>query len=127
VAVGALRLRGTAGGFVDVRELGLGALLLDTGAPEALRRFADRLLGPVAAHDARRGGDLVATLRTWLAAGCSTPETAAALVVHPNTVAYRLARIEALTGRSLRRADTRMELHLALTVHAVADPGAVPG
>ena len=52
-------------------------------------------------------------------------ETAATLVVHPNTVAYRLARIEALTGRSLRRADTRMELHLALTVHDVADPGAV--
>jgi GAF domain-containing protein len=123
IADGALRLRGGAGGFVDVRELGLGALLLETGTPEALRRFADRLLGPVAAYDARRGGNLLATLRTWLATGCATPETAAALVVHPNTVAYRLARIEALTGRSLRRPDARMELHLALTVQDVVELG----
>jgi GAF domain-containing protein len=122
IAVGAARLRGTAGpgGFLDVRELGLTALLLESGTPEALRRFADRLLGPVAAHDARRGGDLVPTLRAWLAVGCSAPAAAAALVVHPNTVAYRLARVEQLIGRSLRRPDTRLELQLALTVDDVA-------
>jgi GAF domain-containing protein len=122
VAAAAARLRAAAspGGFVDVGELGLTALLLESGTPEALRRFADRLLGPLAAHDARRGGDLVPTLRAWLASGCSTAETATALVVHPNTVAYRLARLEQLTGRSLRRPDVRLELQLALTVADVA-------
>jgi GAF domain-containing protein len=121
IAAGAARLRGVAatGGFVDIRELGLTALLLDSGTPESLRRFADRLLGPLAAHDARRGGDLLATLRVWLATGCSTAETATTLVVHPNTVAYRLAKLEQLTGRSLRRSDVRLELQLALTVAAV--------
>ena len=47
-------------------------------------------------------------------------ETAAALVVHPNTVAYRLAKVERLAGRSLRRPDVRMELHLAVTVHELS-------
>jgi len=122
IAAGAARLRGAAhpGGFLDVRELGLAALLLERGTPEALRRFAERLLGPVAAYDARRGGDLMPTLRAWLAAGCSSPEAAAMLVVHPNTVAYRLARVEQLIGRSLRRPDTRLEMQLALTVDDVA-------
>ncbi len=121
VARGALRLRRAVrpGGLVDVRDLGLASLLLEDGTPEALRRFAKNLLRPVAAYDARRGGDLLLTLRAWLAAGCSTPATARALVIHPNTVGYRLASIEKLTGRSLRRVDTRLDLQLALTVRDI--------
>jgi DNA-binding PucR family transcriptional regulator len=84
------------------------------------------MLDPVVAHDDRRGGDLVATLRLWLNVGCSTPEAAAALVVHPNTIGYRLARIEQLTGRSLRQPETRLELQLALTVRDVVRWGEPP-
>jgi GAF domain-containing protein len=122
VAAGVARLRRAhhPGGFVDVRDLGVPALLLDSGTPALLRRFAERLLGPVTAHDARRGGDLLATLRAWLASGCSTPDAASHLVVHPNTVSYRLSRIQELVGRSLRRADVRLDLQLALTVHDIA-------
>ena len=121
VARGAARLRRATrpGGLVDVRDLGLAALLLENGTPDALRRFAQGLLRPVVAHDVRRGGDLLPTLRAWLAAGCSTPATAQALIVHPNTVGYRLARIEELTGRSLRRVDVRSDLQLALTVRDI--------
>ncbi|MCW2722090.1 MAG: diguanylate cyclase [Pseudonocardia sp.] len=121
VARGAVRLRRAVrpGGLVDVRDLGLAAFLLEEGTPGALRRFARNLLRPVVAHDARRGGDLLPTLRVWLAAGCSTSATARTLVVHPNTVGYRLASIEKLTGRSLRRSDTRLDLQLALTVRDI--------
>jgi DNA-binding PucR family transcriptional regulator len=41
-------------------------------------------------------------------------------VVHPNTVAYRLAKVERLTGRNLRRPDVRLELQLAVTVHELS-------
>ena len=125
IAAGAARLRLSArpGGFVDVRDLGLPSLLLEAGTPEALRRFAGRLLDPVTDDDARRGGDLLKTLRAWLSSGCSAPETAARLVVHPNTVAYRLSKVERLTGCNLRRPDVRMELHLAVTVHELSGAG----
>ncbi len=121
VARGALMLRRAAqpGGFVDVRDLGLAALLLESGAPDTLRRFARNLLKPLVANDAVRNGDLLPTLRIWLAEGCSTQAAARALVVHPNTVSYRLARIEQLTGRSLRGLDTRLDLQLALTVRDI--------
>ncbi len=121
VASGASRLRRATrpGGLVDVRQLGLSALLLETGAPEALRAFATALLRPLVAHEATRGGDLLRTVQVWLRSGCSTAGTAEALVVHPNTVSYRLRRIEQLIGRELRAADTRLELQLALSVRDI--------
>src|SRR5437588_4659443 len=125
VARGAAALRRASGrgGFVDVGRLGLSALLLETGTPEALRRFAADVLHTVAEHEERHGGDLLATLRAWLSVGCSTAAAAGALVVHRNTVTYRLGRIEQPTGRSLRDSRVRLELELALTIRELARAG----
>lgn len=125
VARGAAALRRASGrgGFVDVGRLGLSALLLETGTPDALRRFAATVLQDVEAHEERHGGDLLATLRAWLSAGCSTAAAADALVVHRNTVSYRLGRIEQLTGRTLRDSTVRLELQLALTIREIARLG----
>ncbi|MGH3195615.1 MAG: helix-turn-helix domain-containing protein [Streptosporangiaceae bacterium] len=111
------------GGFVDVGRLGLSALLLETGTPDALRRFAATVLQDVEAHEERHGGDLLATLQAWLSAGCSTAAAADTLVVHRNTVTYRLGRIEQLTGRTLRDSSVRLELQLALTIRELARLG----
>src|SRR6266568_138478 len=121
VARGAAALRRASGrgGFVDVGRLGLSALLLETGTPDALRRFAADVLHTVAEHEERHGGDLLATLRAWLSAGCSTAAAADALVVHRNTVTYRPGRIEQLTGRGLRDSRVRLELELALTIREI--------
>jgi GAF domain-containing protein/sugar diacid utilization regulator len=121
--VAALRRASGRGGFVDVGLLGLSALLLETGTPEALRRFAATVLQDVEAHEERYGGDLLATLRAWLSAGCSTVAAADALVVHRNTVTYRLGRIEQLTGRTLRDSSVRLELQLALTIREIVRLG----
>ena len=128
VARGAAALRRASGrgGFVDVGRLGLSALLLETGTPDALRRFAATVLQDVEAHEERYGGDLLATLQAWLSAGCSTAAAADALVVHRNTVTYRLGRIEQLTGRTLRDSSVRLELQLALTIREIVRLGA-PG
>ncbi len=125
VARGAAALRRDSGrgGLVDVGRLGLSALLLETGTPGALRRFAATVLQDVEAHEERHGGDLLATLQAWLSAGCSTAAAAAALVVHRNTVTYRLGRIEQLTGRTLRDSSVRLELQLALTIREIARLG----
>lgn len=119
----ALRQASGQGGFVDVGALGLSALLLESGTPDSLRRFAAAMLADVETHEERHGGDLLVTLSAWLSVGCSTAAAADALVVHRNTVAYRLARIEQLTGRSLREASVRLELQLALTIREIARLG----
>ena len=106
-------------GVLDLRRLGLAAYLLRTGTTAALRAFADTLVRPLEEHDARRKSQLCETVRTWLAVGASVPAAAKELIVHPNTVAYRLTRAEQLLQRDLRATATRMELQLAFTVRDV--------
>jgi DNA-binding PucR family transcriptional regulator len=57
---------------------------------------------------------LVATLETYLDNGCDTKLTAEALFLHRASLYYRLQRIEALTGASLRKGDDRLALHASL-------------
>jgi DNA-binding PucR family transcriptional regulator len=57
---------------------------------------------------------LVATLETYLDNGCDTKLTAEALFLHRASLYYRLQRIEALTGASLRSGDDRLALHASL-------------
>jgi DNA-binding PucR family transcriptional regulator len=57
---------------------------------------------------------LVATLETYLDNGCDTKLTAEALFLHRASLYYRLQRIEALTGASLKSGGDRLALHASL-------------
>ena len=103
------------------RGLSLARLAMDHLPPGAgVEQFRDSPLSmlvaaaPVAAIEAARSvlGDLLtlreadrdlllSTLLAWLDAGGSADAAAAALYCHPNTVRYRLRRIEKVTQRSL--------------------------
>ena len=69
---------------------------------------------------------LLETAATYLEHGRSLEETARALFVHPNTVRYRLRRVDQVTG--LRAADGRdgYVLHVAITAGRLADAPARP-
>ncbi|WP_141014571.1 PucR family transcriptional regulator [Nocardioides sambongensis] len=54
------------------------------------------------------------TARAWLAANGSTSAAARALIVHRNTVRYRIRRLEELTGRDLSRPVDGASLYVAL-------------
>jgi DNA-binding PucR family transcriptional regulator len=127
-------LDAVAVGFGEAREAAIAAAARTDEPPRAvafdellvthLMRTspeADRLLGellqPLFAHDAERGGDLVGTLRAYIARGFSPTRSAQQLIVHPNTVLYRLKRIAALTGRDPQDPDDLIVLALALKHH----------
>ena len=59
---------------------------------------------------------LFETFRVWQDSDASMSATAEALVCHPNTVRYRLRRIEKRTGRSLSRPRDLAELCLVFEV-----------
>jgi purine catabolism regulator len=80
----------------------------------ALREAAERVLGPLRCYDARRGTALVASLRSWLEHGRSTSAAARALSIHKHTLAYRLGRVEQLTGRNLSAVPDLVDIWLAL-------------
>ncbi|RMI09429.1 PucR family transcriptional regulator [Cellulomonas triticagri] len=98
-AIGALAVARRRGVERDV-VLFSGVLLevLAMRDPRMVVNVQDRYLRPLAAHE-----HLVETLRVHLATDLSVPETARRLVVHPNTVAYRLRRVHELSGLDLHR------------------------
>ncbi|MCX5380148.1 helix-turn-helix domain-containing protein [Streptomyces sp. NBC_00091] len=121
-----LRSLGRAGDGSTLADLGfLGVLLGDR--PD-LSGFVRAALGPVLDYDARRGSDLVRTLRVYFATGMSRARAKEALHVHVNTVVQRLDRIGRLLGPDWQSPDRALELQLALRLHQVsapAGPGAV--
>lgn len=97
-------------GAYDLESLGLrSAVAVDTDIGAILRR---RYLTPLAVGGSAE--DLIATLRAYLACGMHVERTATRLFVHQNTVRYRLARFEELTGSSLRDTEVLIELWWAL-------------
>jgi sugar diacid utilization regulator len=115
-ARGALRIamRARFDSLVDLEEFGMYSLLFTNPNPEPLIHFSERLLAPLSNRDIKKQGDLITTLRTWFDCNCSTSATSELLVVHPNTVIYRLRVIEDLLGKSLKDQSFLGELRLAL-------------
>ena len=109
--------RAGPGGLVDVDTMGLRGILAGLGGDEASEAFVAQVLGPVIAHDEREGSALIDTLAAYLRHGCRPGPAAAELAVHRHTLAYRLDRVTALTGRDLRDGDALVEVGLALRLH----------
>lgn len=103
------------GGAHDIPSLGLrGAVVTDTDIGEVLRA---RYLEPLRGSGSTR--ELVSTMRTYLDCGMSVEKAATELFVHKNTVRYRLARFEELTGANLRRTESLFEVWWALELSAM--------
>ena len=97
--------------YGDAGVYGPKDLLLEqlmVAAPRLAAVLQSRVGDALAARDP--GGVLASTLRTFLSCG-SVPETARLEVVHPNTVAYRLARV-----RQILDLDPRIPRQAALLV-----------
>jgi len=98
-------------GVVTVESLGWRMAV--SRMPATLDALRERYLAPLESSGALR--DLIPeALRAYLANGRNIPRAAEALYVHVNTLRYRLARFEELTGRSLESTDTIVELALVL-------------
>lgn len=94
-------------------------------APDIMPRVADLVLGGLDGLADEDRTLLLDTFGAWLDADGSAAETAKRLFVHPNTVRYRLRRLEERTGRSLSNPRAVAELSLAYEIDCamVADAG----
>ena len=94
-------------------------------APDIMPRVADSVLGGLDGLADEDRTLLLDTFGAWLDSDGSAAETAKRLFVHPNTVRYRLRRLEERTGRSLSNPRAVAELSLAYEIDCalVADAG----
>ncbi|MFJ3499441.1 MULTISPECIES: PucR family transcriptional regulator [unclassified Streptomyces] len=88
-------------------------------APAEAARLVEVTLRPVLDLPVAERSRLLNTLEHWFASGGSADATARGLFVHPNTVRYRLRRVEELTGRSL--SDPRATTDIGAALLAVRD------
>ena len=96
-------------GSLAYEDFDLATLLLSEVPPEHIRPRVDELLAPLRANP-----PLLEALVEYFARDMDVNATAEAMHVHPNTLRYRLSRVEKLLGRSLRQPGTIAELSLAL-------------
>jgi DNA-binding PucR family transcriptional regulator len=101
-------------GFAMYAEVGSHAALLALQDESVVSQFRDALLRPLIENDRRRHTELIRTLELFLESGGAYQQTADELNVHVNTLRLRLARVEALTGRSLADMETRVDFFIAL-------------
>jgi len=87
-----------------------------------LAELARARLAPLAGIRAAQREQLAETLSAWLALDRSAPEVASRLHIHPQTVRYRLRRLQQLFGEQLADSESRFELEIALRARALLDP-----
>ncbi|MFF2350216.1 helix-turn-helix domain-containing protein [Kitasatospora sp. NPDC058115] len=118
--VRALRVLGRSGEGASARALGFLGVLLGDGHDVA--GFVRGTLGPLLEYDARRGTELVRTLRAYFDCGGSLTRAKDELHVHVNTVVQRLDRVEVLLGRDWNGPERSLELQLALRLQLLSGP-----
>ncbi|MEW2571849.1 PucR family transcriptional regulator ligand-binding domain-containing protein [Streptomyces sp. NPDC047070] len=90
---------------------------------EETRQLVRRTLGPLLTYDRDHGGDLVTSLRTFLANDGAVQRSSDRLGIHRQTLVYRLRKVEQLTG--LKPTSTRGAAVLWLALQA-ADSTQLP-
>jgi sugar diacid utilization regulator len=104
---------GTAAAFGD---LGILRLLLQVPELAELRSFAADVLGKLSMHEHEHKSEYLTTLACYFRENNSPQRASRILHVHPNTVAYRVKRIEEITGLRLDNYTDRLIAQVALEI-----------
>ncbi|HTQ92202.1 MAG TPA: helix-turn-helix domain-containing protein [Streptosporangiaceae bacterium] len=97
-------------------DLGILRLLLQVPDLAELRSFAADVLGKLSMHEHEHKSEYLTTLACYFRENNSPQRASRILHVHPNTVAYRVKRIEEITGLRLDNYSDRLIAQVALEI-----------
>ncbi|HUD36898.1 MAG TPA: PucR family transcriptional regulator ligand-binding domain-containing protein [Streptosporangiaceae bacterium] len=106
--------------FVRLADLGLAGLLYQLRDDPRVVNYAERELGPLLAHDATAGTDLIRVLAIYLQAGGNKTATAARTGLARPTLYERLHQIEQVTGQPIESPQAQVAFAVALLAYSVA-------
>lgn len=95
-------------------SLGIVGLLLQTKNLEAIKKFANKILGHLIEEDQNKKMELSKTLYYYLENGSNINQTARAMNFSINGLRYRLGRINEILQLDISKAYNRHEIYLAL-------------
>lgn len=105
-----------SGAITLFSEMGIHRLLVRVVDVNDLWSFADEVLGPLLKEEEHTGMEYLHTLSVYFHENSSPRRTAERLLVHPNTVSYRIRRVEEITGLSLDVHRERLMAEVAVSV-----------
>jgi sugar diacid utilization regulator len=111
-----LRRLGRTGTVSAFADLGILRLLLQVPDLAELRSFALEVLGKLSTHEHEHKSEYLTTLACYFQENNSPQRASRILHVHPNTVAYRVKRIEEITGLRLDNYSDRLIAQVALEI-----------
>jgi sugar diacid utilization regulator len=111
-----LRRLDWVGSVTAFEDLGIHRLLLQVPDLSELRAFAADVLGKLSMHEHEHKSEYLTTLGCYFRENNSPQRAARNLHVHPNTVAYRIKRIEEITGLRLGNYRDRLIAQVALEI-----------
>lgn len=97
---------------IDFNELGLYRILMSRKNDKDTRDFYSKTIEPLVLYDKENCTQYVHALEAFLEHG--TKQGAEMLYIHPNTLRYRLKKIEEITGKSLDNYDDQLDLQIGL-------------
>ncbi|MDF2722663.1 MAG: transcriptional regulator, CdaR, partial [Paenibacillus sp.] len=100
--------------FNDLHAHRIVSALKKTGM---LPSLIEEYIAPIARYDQEKNGQLLKTLKTYLAFSGSKQETARALFIVRQTLYHRLDKIAALLGDDFMKPDKRLAVELALNAY----------
>jgi DNA-binding PucR family transcriptional regulator len=107
---------GRTGAVAAFEDLGIHRLLLQVPDLGELRSFAAEVLGKLSEHEHEHKSEYLSTLACYFRENNSPQRASRLLHVHPNTVAYRIKRIEEITGLRLDNYRDRLIAQVALEI-----------
>lgn len=107
---------GVSGSVSAFGDLGILRLLLQVPELAELRSFAADVLGKLSMHEHEHKSEYLTTLACYFRENNSPQRASRILHVHPNTVAYRVKRIEEITGLRLDNYSDRLIAQVALEI-----------
>ena len=103
--------------IIDYDDVGVAGLLISIRDGTDFQSFVSETLGELLKEKSPQRETLLQTLRVFFACNCSQQAAAKELRTHQKTVAYRLDKIERVTGLNLADHEQRVLLYLALRMN----------
>jgi hypothetical protein len=117
LALAAAQRMGVPGSVAAFADLGIHQLLLRVPEVADLMTFAESVIGRLIEEERASGMEYLETLSTFFQENSSPRRTAQRLHVHPNTVNYRVRRIEEITGLALNVHRDRLMAEVAVEIY----------
>jgi hypothetical protein len=107
---------GRPGAIAVFADLGIHRLLARFPDVAELRSFAEEVIGGLIDEDRSSGTEYLTTLSVYFEESNSPARAGKRLFVHPNTITYRIRRIEEITGLSLATHQDRLMAEVAIKI-----------